>query len=97
MDTDTQIQVNSIIKHGFYSEGAALGEGGWPALYKHGISKWKRYRLVNADTGEVVYSLIARDDQVAKEAFGTLFHLDEFAWEIMRVITIYTIIAVSDE
>lgn len=92
MNTDTLRTVEQIKKDGYYRKGTALGAGGWAEVYSFSQG-WKTYLLIDNEILTTLESITARDDDTAIKAFGKLFRLDEFSYEIIEKITEFRTVA----
>ena len=102
MDSTTQMQVNDIIKRGWYQKSQTLGRGGWSAVKElQGSDEWKYYTLY--EMGEhvpftEVETICAKNDETALKAFSSLYHMDRFEmWDIYEKITEYRLVDTSDK
>lgn len=99
MDSTTEMQVNKILKEGYYRSSQTLGAGGWNKLHST-CSEWKKYVLFTSTEDdpffEEIEKIVAKSDTVAEEAFASLYHLDEFEdWEIQERIVEYRVVSMK--
>lgn len=97
MDSTTKMQVEQIIKQGWYRKSQTLGAGGWSK-----IPTWNTYVLYGSNSGDEIMNEIeiisAKDDNVALEAFKSLYYLDEFTfYDIYERITEFRLVDTSDK
>ena len=99
MDSTTEMQVKGILKNKYYRQGQTLGEGGWNEISSSTLN-WKRYFLFACTGGNPFFDeiewIVASDDEVAKNAFSSLYHLDMFDdWEIQERIVEYRLVSIK--
>lgn len=91
MDSTTKMQVDQIIKQGWYRKSQTLGSGGWAQIPQ----EWRRNKYVLTlylDDANVI-DIFAKNDETAIKAFHSLYCLDELvAYDIHRVVTKYILI-----
>ena len=100
MDSTTKMQVDQIIKQGWYRKSQTLGEGGWGEFYSQSGHSWKVYILYGQNEDEEfsveVEKIVAKDDRTAMSAFSSLYHLDMFTyWEVQEIITEFHLVDCS--
>lgn len=93
MNADTQRQVDTILKRGWFALHQTFGEGRWGVVNGATI-EWRKYRiLLPEDFAEDIY---ARDDCAAIAGFHELYLLkDGTPYLIQEVITTYRTIEES--
>ena len=102
MDSTTKIQIEQMIKQGWYRKSQTLGEGGWGQFYAHAGYNWKVYVLYgqneNQNYCEEIEKIVARDDETAMSAFSSLYHLEMFEyWEVQEKIVEFRLISMKNE
>ena len=102
MDNTTKLQVDQIIKQGWYRKSQTLGEGGWGEFYFQVGYNWKVYVLYGQNSeqpySEEVEKIVAKDDAEAMGAFSSLYHLDMFVyWEVQEKITEFRLVSMKVE
>lgn len=102
MDSTTKMQVDQIIKQGWYRKSQTLGEGGWGEFYSQAGYSWKVYVLYGQNDDEKfsveVEKIVAKDDETAMSAFSSLYHLDMFIyWEVQEKITEFRLVSMNGE
>lgn len=102
MDSTTRMQVDQIIKQGWYRKSQVLGEGGWGEFYSQAGHGWKVYVLYGQNVEELfsveVETIVAKDDKTAMSAFSSLYYLDMFIyWEVQEKIVEYRLVGMKTE
>jgi hypothetical protein len=96
MKTNTDYAVENIRARGYWRKGTTLLGGGWQEVYKF-AGEWRTYQLFDNDESPThpIDEITAKDDEAAVKAFGELYRLDEFSYEIMEKKTEYRTVAQS--
>lgn len=90
MDSTTKMEVERILRQGYYRKSQTLGEGGWGK-----IPDWNTYEFDghSEDGNDVHETIEAKDDETALKAFSSLYHLEMFIdWELYEKIVEYRLV-----